>query len=139
MRERCMWLPVTAGSSFICAYIPALSLTSFEMLQVVAMRHDKSIAHVECQGLRGDTSMEIRVQSRPVVFKSAGSGNQNHVEIRQSAGNQKISPEAAWHHFARLPSLNMLAMPRNFECTLHILSADRGEYDPDAFCDPMGH
>ena len=59
MRERCMWLPVTAGSSFICAYNPALSLTSIEMLQVVAMRHNKSIAHVECQGVPTRCGMHL--------------------------------------------------------------------------------
>ena len=30
-------------------------------------------------------------------------------------------------------------MPRKFACTLHMLSADRGDHDPDAFFDPMGH
>ena len=30
-------------------------------------------------------------------------------------------------------SLTMLAMPHKFACTLHMLSADRGDHDPDAF------
>ena len=80
--------------------------------------------------------MEIRVQSRPVVVNQRDQAieitfrSDNQLAIIRSAQNQ---PDITAHVYR---SLTMLAMPRKFACTLHMLSADRGDPDPDAFFDP---